>query len=107
MRHRQQQPQALVNTLDTFLNTGQRLCDRSYAAAVLANEALGMHERALALLAAWNAHVAWQGALYGGPPPLELRPHRAAARGADVALTLDAHARRRAEGREPLRGLWG
>jgi hypothetical protein len=48
--HRQQQPQALVNTLDTFLNTGQRLCDRSYAAAVLANEALGMHERALALL---------------------------------------------------------
>jgi hypothetical protein len=48
--HRQQQPQALVDTLDTFLNTGQRLCDRSYAAAVLANEALGMHERALALL---------------------------------------------------------
>jgi hypothetical protein len=48
--YRLQQPQALVDTLDTFLNTGQKLCDRSYAAAVLANEALGMHERALALL---------------------------------------------------------
>jgi hypothetical protein len=48
--HRQQQPQALIDTLDTFLNTGQKLCDSSYAAAVLANECLGMHERALALL---------------------------------------------------------
>ncbi len=48
--HHQQQPQALIDTLDTYLNTGQKLCDRSYAAAVLANETLGMHERALALL---------------------------------------------------------
>ncbi len=48
--HRQQQPRALNDTLDAYLNTGQRLCDASYAVAVLANENLGMHERALALL---------------------------------------------------------
>jgi hypothetical protein len=48
--HRQQQPQALIDTLDLYLNTGQKLCDSAYAAAVLANENLGMHERALALL---------------------------------------------------------
>jgi hypothetical protein len=48
--HQQQQPQALIDTLDTYLNIGQKLSDRSYAAAILANETLGMHERALALL---------------------------------------------------------
>ena len=48
--HAQQQPQALIDTFDVYLNAGQKLCDRSYAAAVVACEALGMHERALALL---------------------------------------------------------
>ena len=48
--HQQQQPQALIDTLDTYLNIGQKLSDRSYAAAILAHETLGMHERALALL---------------------------------------------------------
>ena len=48
--HHLHQPQPLVDTLDKYLTTGQKLCDRSLAAAVIANETLGMHERALALL---------------------------------------------------------
>jgi hypothetical protein len=48
--HAQQRPRALLDSFDACLNSGQKLSDRSYAAAVLANEALGMHERAISLL---------------------------------------------------------
>jgi hypothetical protein len=48
--HHQQQPNALIDVLDRFVVSGQQLSDHSYAAAVLATETLGMHERALALL---------------------------------------------------------
>lgn len=48
--HAQQRPRALLDSFDACLNSGQKLSDRSYAAAVLANETLGMHERAISLL---------------------------------------------------------
>ena len=48
--HEQQQPRALLDTLDAYLNLGQKLSDGSYACAVIACEQLQAHERALALL---------------------------------------------------------